>query len=81
MHQWLRTLNTGRPPRCFIHISITTTIASALKTIVHRDFLKFKLKTNILNHFWIQVAISLLKPTRGGFRIETVVTNTKPFQK
>jgi hypothetical protein len=28
---------------------------------------------DILNHFWIQVAVSLLKlkPPHGGFRIET----------
>ena len=27
-----------------------------------------------LNHFWIQVAVLLLKPPHGGFRIETTVT-------
>jgi len=35
--------------------------------------------TDILNHFWIQVAVSLLKPPHGGFRSETAVT--KPFRK
>jgi hypothetical protein len=30
--------------------------------------------TGFFNHFWIQVAISLLKPPHGGFRSETAVT-------
>jgi hypothetical protein len=30
--------------------------------------------TDILNHFWIQVAVSILKPPHGGFRSETAVT-------
>jgi hypothetical protein len=32
-----------------------------------------------LNHFWIQVTVSLLKPPHGGLRIETAVT--RPFRK
>jgi hypothetical protein len=27
--------------------------------------------TGFLNHFWTQIAVSLLKPPNGGFRIET----------
>jgi hypothetical protein len=36
---------------------------------------------DILNNFWIQVAISLLKPPHGGFGSETAITGTKPLQK
>jgi hypothetical protein len=53
-------------------ISITTPIASALKNYYVKSFLE--VPTDILNHFWIQVAVSLLKPPRGCFRSETVVT-------
>jgi hypothetical protein len=35
--------------------------------------------TDILNRFWIQVAVLLPKPPHGGFRSETVVT--QQFQK
>jgi hypothetical protein len=31
-----------------------------------------EVQTDILNHFWIQVVVSLLKPPHGGFVIETV---------
>jgi hypothetical protein len=34
---------------------------------------------DFLNHFWIQAAVSELKPPHGGFRIETAVT--WPFRK
>jgi hypothetical protein len=34
---------------------------------------------DLFKHFWIQVAVSLLKLPCGGFRIETAVT--KPFRK
>ena len=30
--------------------------------------------TDFLNHIWIQVAVSLLKPSHGGFRSETAAT-------
>jgi hypothetical protein len=30
--------------------------------------------TDILNHFWIHVVVSILKPPQGVFRIETAVT-------
>jgi hypothetical protein len=30
--------------------------------------------TDFFNHFWIQVAVLLLEPPHGGFRIETAVT-------
>jgi hypothetical protein len=33
----------------------------------------------ILNRFWMQVAVSRLKPAHGGFRSETAVT--QPFRK
>jgi hypothetical protein len=56
----------------FINISITTPVVSALKNYYIQSFLE--VPADILNHFWIQVAVSLLKSPYGGFRIETVVT-------
>jgi hypothetical protein len=46
----------------FIHISIVTPIASALKNYCIESFLEFS--TDILNHFWIQVVVPLLKPPK-----------------
>jgi hypothetical protein len=62
----------ARPPGYFSHVSITTPVVSALKNYYVWSFLD--VSTDILNHFWIQVALSLLKQTHGGFRIETAVT-------
>ena len=44
---------------------------------------RLRLETDFLNHFWIQVAVSLLilKPPCDGFRSETAVTWPWPFQK
>jgi hypothetical protein len=56
----------------FIHISITTAIASALKNYYIESFLE--VPTDILNHFWIQVAVSIMKPPHGGFRSEKAGT-------
>jgi hypothetical protein len=50
----------GKPLGCFIHIYITTPIVSALKNYYRLSFLE--VPTDILNHFWIQVTVSLLKP-------------------
>jgi hypothetical protein len=36
--------------------------------------LQQEVPAGILNRFWIQVAVSLLKPPNGGFRSETAVT-------
>jgi hypothetical protein len=53
-------------------------IVSALKNYHAWGFLG--VPTEILNHFWIQVAVLLLKPPpHGGFRSETVAT--QPFRK
>jgi hypothetical protein len=60
------------PPGYFILILITTPVVSALKNYYIESFLE--VPADILNHFWIQVAVSLLKPPHGGFRIETAVT-------
>jgi hypothetical protein len=54
-----------RPPGYFTNVSITTPIVSALKNYYRYSFLEAP--TDILNHFWIQVAVSLLKPPHGGF--------------
>ena len=60
-----------RPPGYFIHISITTPIVSALKNYYRQGFLEAP--TDVLSHFWIQVAVSELKrPLRNRFGIETV---------
>jgi hypothetical protein len=71
-----------RPPGHFIHISITTLIVSALKNYHAWSFLE--VLTGILNHFWNQVAVSLLNPPHGGFRSEArsgrCETYTKPFR-
>ena len=53
------TFIQGEPPGYFIHIYITTPIASALKNYYRQNFLE--VPTGILNHFWIQVTVSLLK--------------------
>ena len=71
------TVIQGGPPGYFIHISITTPIVSALKNYYRQSFLEAP--TDFLNHFWIQVAVSLLKPPHGGFRSKTAAT--KPFRK
>jgi hypothetical protein len=56
-----------------VPVSVTTPIASALKKYYVRSFLGFP--TDFLNHFRIQVAVSLLKPPHGGFRSETPLRN------
>jgi hypothetical protein len=54
-----------RPPGHFKDVSITTPVVSALK----------KVPADILNHFWIQVAVSELKRTlRHRFGSETVTS-------
>jgi hypothetical protein len=60
-----------RPPGYFIHITITTPIISALKNYYIYSFLE--VPADILNHFWIQVAVSLVKrPLRRRFGSEMV---------
>jgi hypothetical protein len=50
-----------------ISISITTPVVSALKNY-------FRVPGNILNRFWIQVAVSEVKrPLRGRFGSEAVI--------
>jgi hypothetical protein len=66
-----------RPPGYFIHISITTSIVSALKNYYIQSFLE--VPTDFFKYFWIQVAVPLLKPPHSGFRSATAVT--KPFRK
>jgi hypothetical protein len=56
----------------FVHVPMTTPIVSALKNYYISRFLEGP--TDFFNHFWIQVAVSLLKPPHGGFRSETAVT-------
>ena len=47
-----------------MHISITTPVVSAF----------VEAPAGILNHFWFQVAVLLLKPPHCDFRSETAVT-------
>jgi hypothetical protein len=57
----------------FTHISITTPIASALKNYYTGILSFLEVSTDFLNHFWIQVTVSLLKrPLRNRFGSETV---------
>ena len=61
-----------RPPGYFTYIPITTPAASASKKYYAYGFLEAP--TGFFNHFWIQVAVSLLKPPHGGFRSKMAVT-------
>jgi hypothetical protein len=49
-----------------------------LEKLLCIELFTVEVPTDILNRFWIQVAVSLLKPPYsamyGGFRIETAVT-------
>jgi hypothetical protein len=56
----------------YFYGALTTPVVSALKNYYIQGFLK--VPTDVLNHLWIQLEISLLKPPHGGFRIETAVT-------
>jgi len=49
-----------------MQISITTPVVSALKNCYVRGFLE--VLSDILYHFWIQVAVLPLKPPRGHGR-------------
>ena len=53
-------------------VLFASAIVPALKNYYMQSFLE--VPTGVLNHFWIQVTISLLKPPHGGFRSETAVT-------
>jgi hypothetical protein len=66
-----------------MHISITTPIASALKNYYVQSFQEAPTDF-LIKYFWIQVAVSLLKPPHGAvsevkrplrnrFRSETVI--------
>ena len=55
-------------PGHFKYISITTPIASALKNYYIQSFLELEVPTDILNHFWIQVVVSFLKPSETAAR-------------
>ena len=64
-----------RPPSYFTHVPIATPVVSALKNYYIQSFLGvyFKPLLGVLNHFWVQVAVSLLQPPHGGFRCKTAV--------
>jgi hypothetical protein len=75
----------GGPSGYFIQISITTPAVSALRNY-YNLYLELFLSTvgvpaDTLYHFWIQVAVSLLKlkPPNGSFRSETA--DTQLFRK
>jgi hypothetical protein len=54
---------------------ITTPIFPALKNYckVHRGSYFLEVPADILNSFWVQVAVSVLKTLHGGFRSKTAV--------
>ena len=58
--------HSGSPLGYFIQISITTPVVSALKNCYMSSFLE--VPSDILYHFWIQVAVLPLKPPRGRFQ-------------
>ena len=58
--------DSSGPPGYFIQISITTPVVSALKNCYMSSFLE--VPSDILYHFWIQVADLPLKPPRGRFQ-------------
>ena len=58
--------HSGSPLGYFIQISITTPVVSALKNCYMSSFLE--VPSDILYHFWIQVADLHLKPPRGRFQ-------------
>ena len=58
--------HSGSPLGYFIQISITTPVVSALKNCYVSSFLE--VPSDILYHFWIQVADLPLKPPRGRFQ-------------
>jgi hypothetical protein len=58
--------HSGSPLGYFIQISITTPVVSALKNCYMSSFLE--VPSDILYHFWIQVADLPLKPPRGRFQ-------------
>jgi hypothetical protein len=75
------------PGVLYIHISVTTLVVPALAlenyccTYVGtcRALYFIEVPTDSLNHFWAQVAVSLLTPPHGGFRSETAVTARRCF--
>jgi hypothetical protein len=50
---------------------MTTPVVSAFKNCCIQSSLE--VSTDYFNRFWFQVAVSLQKPSHGGFRIETAV--------
>jgi hypothetical protein len=68
-----KAMNVSRPDsRTAPGVFYTRFYSHALswKTVISR----VSRSPNGLNHFWIQVAVSLLKPPHGGFRSETAAT-------
>jgi hypothetical protein len=57
-----------------ISITITTPIVPALKNYYTGIWSFLEVPTDFLNHFWIQVVVSLPKLPNGGFGSETAVT-------
>ena len=72
--QWLRFISgpvgvlqisefhSSSPLGHFIHVSIITPVVSVLKNYCVWSFLE--VPTDIFNHFWIQIAVSILKPPK-----------------
>ena len=67
-----------RPPGYFIHIFITTPVVSALKKLLYVELSRSP--SGYLNRFWIQVAVSLMKPPQSGFGSETALAVRSRFR-
>ena len=63
---------------CFIHVSVTTPIVSALKKLLYIGL--SGIQTDFLNPFWIEVTVSILKPPHGDFRNDVTVSRAKRFK-
>jgi hypothetical protein len=58
---------------------IVPTYLEKLLQCLRLSMIVLEVPAGILNHFWIQAAVSFLEPPHGGFRSETAVA--QPFQE
>ena len=67
------TQNRDRPPKAKAFYAYSYNHAHRLA--LEKLYMELsRSPTDFFNHFWIQVAVSLLQPPHGGFRSETAVT-------
>ena len=65
-------LNRFKEAYIWVLANETTPIVIPLKNCSSHNF--FGLLTDIFDHFWIQVAVSLPKPAAGSFTSETAIS-------